>query len=289
MRNGTGTRDAPDAAPETVAPDGSWAARSARVALRVLGTFEATVRRAAGVARRAPGSGPCWPGCWWPTAARCRPSRSSTTSGAGSGRRLDPLVGARVRLPAAPRAGRRGHLSPRRRVRAGPAAWSPWTRTAFVADVARGRGLLARGDDEDAARILAAALDRWVGPRVFGDLANMPFLEITCRAAGGAAGERGRDAGRRARPARPGRPATWPCSRSWRRSTRCASRWRCAWSPPCTRPAGRPTRWPRSNAAGARWPTSWASTRPRRCAGCTPPCWPRRRRRPRPRWAAARR
>src|SRR3954452_13745943 len=43
MRNGTGTRDAAHAAPETDGPDGSGTDRSARVALRVLGTFEATV------------------------------------------------------------------------------------------------------------------------------------------------------------------------------------------------------------------------------------------------------
>ena len=49
----------------------------------------------------------------------------------------------------------------------------------FVADVARGRGMLARGDDETAAGILESALDRWAGPRVFGGLGDFPFLAIT--------------------------------------------------------------------------------------------------------------
>ena len=67
-------------------------------------------------------------------------------------------------------------------------AWSRWTPRRFVADVARGRRMLARGDDEGAARVLEGALDRWVGPRVFGELADVPFLAITDGPAGGAAG-----------------------------------------------------------------------------------------------------
>ncbi|HWM56804.1 MAG TPA: tetratricopeptide repeat protein [Pseudonocardia sp.] len=48
----------------------------------------------------------------------------------------------------------------------------------FVADVVRGRRMLAKGDDEGAARVLEGALDRWVGPRVFGGLGDIPFLAI---------------------------------------------------------------------------------------------------------------
>lgn len=49
---------------------------------------------------------------------------------------------------------------------------------AFVADVARGRRALARGDDEAAAGMLVTALDRWDGPRAFGSLGDVSFLEV---------------------------------------------------------------------------------------------------------------
>ena len=278
MRNGTGTRDRSgrprrqtDVRTDPGRPD------PARVALRVLGTFEATVdgrpvslggpRQRAVLARVLVADGAAVP---------AEQIVDDVWGGQGVGGSTPSSVHVYVSRLRRALGGeaisrRTGGYVLDRRVVAVDA-------DAFVADVARGRRLLARGDDETAAGILAAALDRWVGPAGLRRPGQRAVPGDHHRAAGGAAGERGRDAGRRARPPRPGRPATWPCSRSWPRSTRCASRWRCAWSPPCTRPAGRPTRWPRSSAAGARWPTSWASTRRRRCAGCTPPCWPRRRR-----------
>ncbi len=148
---------------------------------------------------------------------------------------------------------------------------------AFVDEVARGRRLLAKGDDETAAGILEAALDRWVGPRVFGGLGNVPFLAIAtarleelrvgaAETLADAHARRGRAAGDVA------------LLEELAAGTRCVSPWRCAWSPRCTLPAGRRTRWSPSSVAGARLPTSSASTRRRRCAACTPRCWPRTRR-----------
>ena len=178
MRNGTGTRDAPDAAPETVAPDGSWAARSARVALRVLGTFEAAVdgrpvslggpRQRAVLARVLVADGAAVP---------AEQIVDDVWGGQGIGGSTPSSVHVNVsRLRRAlggeaicRRAG--GYVLDRRVVAVDA--------DVFVAEVARGRSLLAKGDDENAARILAAALDLWAGPRVFGDLANVPYLEIT--------------------------------------------------------------------------------------------------------------
>jgi DNA-binding SARP family transcriptional activator/tetratricopeptide (TPR) repeat protein len=48
---------------------------------------------------------------------------------------------------------------------------------AFAADVARGRQALARGDDAAAAALLESALARWSGPRPFGPLGDIPFLD----------------------------------------------------------------------------------------------------------------
>ena len=57
-----------------------------------------------------------------------------------------------------------------------------------------------------------------------------PFLAIATRAAGGAAGAARPRRWPTRTPGAGGRPRTSRCSRSWPRATRCASRWRCAWS-----------------------------------------------------------
>ncbi len=178
MRNGTGTRDAPDAAPETDVPDGSGTARSARVALRVLGTFEATVdgrpvslggpRQRAVLARVLVADGAAVP---------AEQIVDDVWGGQGIGGSTPSSVHVNVSRLRRALGGeaisrRTGGYVLDRRVVAVDA-------DVFVAEVARGRSLLARGDDENAARILAAALDLWAGPRVFGDLANVPYLEIT--------------------------------------------------------------------------------------------------------------
>ena len=182
MSNGTGVRVEPDvplaeseseseaeseAEPVTSAP--------ARVSLRVLGTFEANVdghpvplggpRQRAVLARVVVADGSTVPAEQivedvWGGTAGSTPSMVHVYVS-----RLRRALGGEA---ISRRAG--GYLLDR-----GVVAVDA---EAFETDVARGRGLLAKGDDEVAATVLEGALDRWVGPRAFGDLANLPFLEI---------------------------------------------------------------------------------------------------------------
>ena len=148
------------------------------------------------------------------------------------------------------------------------ARWSPSTPTCSSSDVDAGRRALARGNDEDAAALLEAALARWTGPCAFG---------------AGRRRRRCRSSPRSPRDSRSSgwwRPRRWPTrtparaaprttSRCWKTSppaTRCASRWPSSSSARSTPRAGRPTRWPPTTAAAAPWPTSWGSSRRRPCA-----------------------
>ena len=80
-------------------------------------------------------------------------------------------------------------------------------------------------------------------------------------ARGGPRAAAGRPAG-----ARRGRRCSCPSSRRWSPRSRCARSAGGCWCWRCTARTGRPTRWPRCAGPGRRWPTSWASTRGRRCA-----------------------
>jgi len=171
MSNGAGVRSDP----EVGLLAGSGATETARVTLRVLGTFEATVdgravslggpRQRAVLARVLVADGAAVP---------AEQIVEDVWGGAGgASASLAHVYVSRLRRALGGEAISRrsgGYVLDRGIVAVDA--------EAFVADVAHGRRALARGDDEGAAGILEVALDRWVGPRVFGDLASLPFLAI---------------------------------------------------------------------------------------------------------------
>ena len=146
-------------------------------------------------------------------------------------------------------------------------------------EVDDGRRALARGNDDDAAALLEAALARWTGPSAFGPGAQARHVVPRRRVPTGSTSCGWRRP--RRSPTRTcawaGRATTSTCWRASRRATRCGSRW-----PPSRYgalrrgPPGRRARRLRAlpRRAGRR---SSGSTRRRRCAACTPPCWPRSR------------
>ena len=178
MRNGTRAHPEPDlhhpAGPVDVAT--SDAGPPARVTLRVLGTFDATVdgmpvalggpRQRAVLARVLVADGHAVPAEQivedvWSDGPGAKPDSVHVCVS-----RLRRVLGGAAILRHA------GGYQLNRGVVAVDS-------DVFVADVMHARTLLAKGDDEAAADILEAALDRWSGQRVFGDLTDVPFVEIT--------------------------------------------------------------------------------------------------------------
>ena len=175
-----------------------------------------------------------------------------------------------VYVPAAAGARWGRDPAPRRRLRAGPAAGRGRRRSVRHRPHAGRcwRAATTRG----AAAVLEAALARWTGPRLFGGLVDAPFLAIA-GPAGGAA-DRGGETLADARARRGCAAGDVALLGSSRPTTRCASRWRCGWSPPCTQRAGRPTRWPPTSVPAGTGRAARRRSASRRCAGCTPRCWP---------------